>query len=1528
MVQEVHGPESGGTSCTMKSAFLFPLLLGIVMTTQRELSAQLTWDPTPATGGIQNGSGLWNLTNNLWWNGTENVLWDNSGLTTAAFGTSATKTGGTVTVEGTVKVGGMVFNAFSTSTLADLPVTSAYTIGGGTIQFAPNAVIEAANNSSSGSSGVLFINLNSVLEGNGLTIQRKDEVRINAFQYVRFSTANPNLTGTLNINSRDSANGIFMLLAAANTVSSMDRLVVQSGSVLATGGTGNTYALPITIAGNGQGNGAIRVDSSNVTFAGEITLAADSALLTNRNIINTVISAPIVDNGGNFGFQRFSSSANSVLTLTGTSTYGGTTSIGRVGSGAAGFTVLDFSAAGAPQSDMLYHGLATAGRLSLAGGTTGPAVFTLQGKAGTENSQRFGDLEIAGTRSNFILKPGAGGSMNTSFGNITRTSTGSVTFVSDTPGAFSTTMGEGFLGPWAAVTNAAGYGAWAAVQDGVISRFTGDAEYATGQSLAELGATANASLTAASSGNVTGGTGTYDLNTLSMTDSTAARVVDIGAGNILRLGSTGGIQMTTGAQNLGIGVPGSAGALRAGQGSGQLWFTNLSETGVMTVNALLENNGANALSVFFNGTGVTQLMGANTYTGATQLGSGLTEIHNSMALGTTAGNTTVFFGASLGLAGGIVVNEPLVLNGLGHKDMGALVNLAGDNEINRVLTATQPVRINSNSGTLTFRAANGSTDIINTNSSGITSFFGGSGDITIIGRLNAAGNLVTKDGGGTLTFAGAQAFTASVAPLSGTLHLDFSAPTSPASNILYNGVAPAAMTLTNSTLKLTGQAGTANTQTLGNLTTTGYTNITLSPQGAGTLALTFGTHTRSLANLLGVDMPTGSSLRLNTGADNALWTVNNRPFAFIRDAINGDEWAATGLLSGGTRPVVSLSSINGYTASDIGSLSGNANVSAGVTTTTLAADTTTLSLRFAQPQATLITDGEATTTLTTGAILVSSTTGANASTIATNFLRPSPSTISLSPELNIIQNNPDASLVISAGITNTLNSSGGSTAAYINKAGPGLVVLSGASSFTGSLRVYEGAVQLTGTATVASSIEFLIGQGATSGRVILGQGATGFTVSSVDYVQAVGTGTDNRIVGGSSVMSRLTLTGTSSTFHTGFLGGPGENENNLELRMASITGSLTLGADNTYSGRTLISRGLLQVEKLANTGEPSSLGTGIANSTITLSDATTSATDSPAVSTIRYVGSTDSVTNRVLLLTNSDFATDISSVVAVLENYGTGTLKFTSAFQASGSNVSTRVFRLSGSNTGLNEIVSVPDTSASILTRLEKEGSGTWVLTGNSTHSGGTLINQGALLVNNPLAGSATGRGSVEVMNGAVLGGSGRIAPMEDENIFVTGATLSPGLPGTLPQAGRLALETSGAGILWVDTNSTLIMDLISGAGLGDNRSNAAAADLLAVSGAAYFGPGTTLKVTNPNGMQAWAAEDQWQLFDWTELTAPVGGSFDHYDLPALPGGLIWNVEELFTTGVLSVSFVPEPGRASLFAVALAGIIYRRRRKP
>lgn len=1507
------------------------LAAGLLACATPSIRAQLTWDADTGTPDVQNGGGTWDLTTANWWDGSQNVLWDNSGSTIAAFGSTASKTGGTVNLSGTLNAGGLVFNPFSNSAGADLPVTSAYTLAGGVIQLADNAVIRAANNSSSGSTGTLFININSVIRGNGIIIERAEETPANAFQYVRFQGVNPDLAGVMTVKSRATNHGIFMLLASSATISGLDRVEVESGSVLAVGGTGNEYAVPLRIEGTGQNNGAIRVDSSNMRFTGGITLTANAMLHTNRNVMNTRVESPVTDAGGGFGFQRTSTSANSVLTLASSSTYSGATTLGRSGGVAGGITVLDFSAPGAPASDMLYHGLAAPGALSMIGGSSGDATFILQGKDFAENRQAFGGMDFAGTRSTLAAAPGYQGFMQVSLGAITRSGTASAAFVSQTPGVYATTSPDGFLGAWAVFVNPAGFGSWAGVEEGVVVPFLGSAAHDDASSLSAAGSTADVRIDAASTGPVTGGTGIFQINTLSMTDTSAARLVDIGAGNVLRVGAAGGIQLVEGARDLVVGDAAAPGALRAGTGTGQLWLANLSSASTMTIHSVIENNSSGSVALYVNGTGRVRLAGANTFTGVAQVSSGILEISHGAALGGTAA-TTVLAGGSLQLAGGIVTGEPVTINGFGVNGGGALANFSGFNEMTALVTVNNPSRIQSDSGTLLIRSASGTANAVNASGTGNTVAFGGAGDITIRGRFNSGTNAFTKDGAGTLTLAGTNIGTGALTATGGRVLLDFSDEFSPGTNILHNGVTAAALTLNGATVVLKGAPGGDNAQAFGNLSLTNDTGLGVDANGASSVTLTLGTLTRAFGATLALDLPASASIRMNTGVNDGLLTGNGRAFAWIRDPVNGDEWAGTGALSGGTRPLVRLSSLGAYTPSTAGALSGNADIAAGVTTTELLADATVSSLRFAQPQATLITQGETPVMLTAGGILVSSTVGENATTISAGSLRAAPSTVSGNPDLPVIQNNTAAPLIISSAITNSLGATGAAATVSLVKAGPGLLVLNGANTFTGNVRVYEGAIQFTG-GSVSSSIEFLLGSGAESGRVILGSAAGVFS-PSVDYITTVGTGADNRIVGGSASLSRLTLTGSASiqsTFASGFIGGPGPNENNLELRLASINGVLKLGAANTFRGRVILSRGTIEVEKLADIGQASSLGTGDFNSsagTITVGDATTSAIGSFATGTIRHMGAQDSETNRSILLTNSSsLAGTITAVTAVLDSAGAGTVKFTTPFTVGGTLAVGRVFHLTGSNTGLNSVAGMGEISAANATSLVKSGHGTWAVTGASLFTGGTSLQAGVLLAMNS-TGSATGLGPVNAAAGSTLGGTGIIAPAADVSITLTGATLQIGAEtfGVKPVPATLTLVTSGLGAVSLLEGSVVTFDLFSGAGLGDNTALAASADQLIFGGELVLGADATLRVRNPNAMTAWAEGDAWKLFDWTSLgDSEVTGTFEHYDLPALPEGLHWGTGSLYTEGVLMV-VVPEPGRALLLSAGLLPLLLRRKR--
>jgi fibronectin-binding autotransporter adhesin len=107
---------------------------------------------------------------------------------------------------------------------------------------------------------------------------------------------------------------------------------------------------------------------------------------------------------------------------------------------------------------------------------------------------------------------------------------------------------------------------------------------------------------------------------------------------------------------------------------------------------------------------------------------------------------------------------------------------------------------------------------------------------------------------------------------------------------------------------------------------------------------------------------------------------------------------------------------------------------------------------------------------------------------------------------------------------------------------------------------------------------------------------------------------------------------------------------------------------------------------------------------------------------------------------------------------------------------------------------------------LIKVGNGTLTLSGANTYTGGTTIYSGALVVNN-LAGSATGKGPVEVQAGR-LSGTGRIAgAVVIGSGNGPGALISPGTSasriGTLTIGRKLTFSSDGTYRIQVDTDSS-----------------------------------------------------------------------------------------------------------------------------
>jgi autotransporter-associated beta strand protein len=231
---------------------------------------------------------------------------------------------------------------------------------------------------------------------------------------------------------------------------------------------------------------------------------------------------------------------------------------------------------------------------------------------------------------------------------------------------------------------------------------------------------------------------------------------------------------------------------------------------------------------------------------------------------------------------------------------------------------------------------------------------------------------------------------------------------------------------------------------------------------------------------------------------------------------------------------------------------------------------------------------------------------------------------------------------------------------------------------------------------------------------------------------------------------------------------------------------------------------------------------------------------------------------------------------------------------------------------------------------LMKVGMGVATLgnaTGNAYH-GTTTVAAGILQVTNT-SGSGTGSGHVMVNADATLAGSGIIAPGSSNNVTVADfGVIAPGLNGAT-SGQSLGITLSGGGF---DLQGILELNLFfNTAGITTSEADRL---VLGGTGTATLGTFATLRVTTGMDPVSFAAGDTWKLIDWSSIT-PTGKFFgldetveryvNDFNLPMLDSGLFWDINQLYTTGTLTVA-VPEPGRLVLAILALFTLGWRRRR--
>jgi fibronectin-binding autotransporter adhesin len=342
-------------------------------------------------------------------------------------------------------------------------------------------------------------------------------------------------------------------------------------------------------------------------------------------------------------------------------------------------------------------------------------------------------------------------------------------------------------------------------------------------------------------------------------------------------------------------------------------------------------------------------------------------------------------------------------------------------------------------------------------------------------------------------------------------------------------------------------------------------------------------------------------------------------------------------------------------------------------------------------------------------------------------------------------------------------------------------------------------LQLSGTGTGVSTFAGVIGNHPTPsapGTIRLAVRTTAaagsLTLASVEGISVGATITGTSIAAGTTItaINPFTRVVTLSQNTTAGIGLTNDLTipdvvNSFSLTKAG-TGTWVLAGDsNSYTGATFISAGVLEVTKLADIGENSSIGRGGAGvSNLYLGQA----------ATLRYTGSTDSSTNRVLSSTTGGNNTGF-----ILDASGAGTVGFTStAAITNSSNNQGRYFTLTGENTGNNTLAAQINNNGTSTdnTNIIKNGGGKWVLTNpNSSFTGAVFINNGTLstsLITNSTVASPLGAGSRFTLGNANNNGTLDYTGSGDSSNRDTRI----GTPSTVPGTGGGSILNNGSGAL------------------------------------------------------------------------------------------------------------------------------------
>ncbi len=368
-------------------------------------------------------------------------------------------------------------------------------------------------------------------------------------------------------------------------------------------------------------------------------------------------------------------------------------------------------------------------------------------------------------------------------------------------------------------------------------------------------------------------------------------------------------------------------------------------------------------------------------------------------------------------------------------------------------------------------------------------------------------------------------------------------------------------------------------------------------------------------------------------------------------------------------------------------------------------------------------------------------------------------------------------LAVSATISGAIRNSDTVNPAGLVKAGPGLLILSGANTYNGGTTISQGNLRFGVLTAMPATGEVLVQDGTT---LTVEAGASGDWTAGTS-----GHGTIGGLLAGLGGQSGSTVAfdgnvtlGLEMTANLVYPGSIGNVGTSLALTKSGGS-SLTLSGLSSYSGRTSVQAGTLSINSLGKVGGgDSALGNpaSAASGRIDLGYRTTAAT-------LAYTGS-GHASDRVINLSGTTGG-------ATLNASGTGPLTLTSGLTATTAGAKTLV--LTGTNTEANSLAASANPNFAGVLTIQKTGTGTWWVLGFTSQQNAWSVTAGTLVAN----GTITTGDQQFTVSGGTLAGVGPIQLQSGKTLTVQAAgSLAPGNlgEGTLALTGNLNVAAMAAG--------------------------------------------------------------------------------------------------------------------------------------